>query len=467
MMLLWIAYCTVVGVVIAGAASLAQRAALQLKWSLRPVWLGAMLLTAGVSAGTLLTPARVVDDTALVGPATAPSVASDAATRAADPEPAQPALAAIRIVIVQAGQQLDALSGRLSRFDAFVVTGWAVLSLLLAVLVLRAALESRRLRHHCESRQINGTHVLLTEDIGPAAVGLGVASVLLPRWALDLEDHLLDLVLRHEREHLNAKDPLLMLVGLGVLVLFPWQIALWWMWQRLRLAMELDCDRRLGLGEQTTARYAQLLMLLNQRLGRPAPAMRSFITVVAPLHPARSHLATRIRIMTQRNVRHAPLHVGLTLIGVLSATAIAYALPIPRATGAAPAAAAITRPSEQDTAKVYFEYQVTDPVKSLPGTASPIYPSVERAAGKEGQAVAQFIVDKLGRPEVGSLKIMGRAVLQADGKRVSAPKAEGDYTAFEHAVRDALPYMRFAPAKLNGVAVRQLVQMPYVFAISK
>jgi beta-lactamase regulating signal transducer with metallopeptidase domain len=467
MMLLWIAYCTVVGVVIAGAASMAHRAALRLRWSLRPVWLGAMLLTAAVSAGTLLTPARDVGDTARVGQATAPYLTSEAATRAADPESSRPALTAIRLVIAQAGQEIDALAARLSRFDAFIVTGWVLLSLLLAALVLRAALESRRLRHQCESRHINGTHVLLTDDIGPAAVGLGVASVLLPRWALDLEDHLLDLVLRHEREHLNARDPLLMLVGLGVLVLFPWQIALWWMWQRLRLAIELDCDGRLGLGEQMTARYAQLLMLLNQRLGRPAPVMRSFITVVAPLHPARSHLATRIRIMTQRNHRHAPFYVGLTLIGVLSATAFAYALPIPHATGAAPAAAAIAGPIEQDTAKVYFEYQVTEPVKTLPGTAAPIYPAAEKAAGKEGQALAQFIVNKLGRPEVGSLKFLRKSVLPADAKRVSAPRAEGDYTAFENAVRDALPYMRFAPAKLNGVAVRQLVQMPYVFALSK
>jgi beta-lactamase regulating signal transducer with metallopeptidase domain len=467
MMLLWLAYCTAVGVVIAGAASLAQRAALQLKWNVRPVWLCAMLLTAGVSAGSLLTSARAVDDTAKVGHAIAPYLASDAAAAAVEPESALTVSAAIRLVIEQAAQSLDALAGRLSRFDAFVVTGWAVLSLLLAALVLRAALESRRLRHHCESRHINGTHVLLTEDIGPAAVGLGVASVLLPRWALDLEDHLLDLVLRHEREHLNAKDPLLMLVGLGVLVLFPWQIALWWMWQRLRLAIELDCDKRLGLGEQTTARYAQLLMLLNQRLGRPAPAMRSFITVVAPLHPARSHLATRIRIMTQRNRRYAPLHVGLTLVGVLSATAFAYALPIPRATGSAPATAAVVAPSEQDTAKVYFEYQVTEPVKTLPGTAAPIYPVAEKAAGKEGEALAQFIVNKLGRPEVGSLKFLRKSKLPADGKRVSAPKAEGEYMAFENAVRDALPYMRFAPAKLNGEAVRQVVQMPFVFALAK
>jgi outer membrane biosynthesis protein TonB len=42
-----------------------------------------------------------------------------------------------------------------------------------------------------------------------------------------------------------------------------------------------------------------------------------------------------------------------------------------------------------------------------------------------------------------------------------------DSPLFDEAVRSALGRMRFAPAEIAGRKVRQLVEMPFVFALSR
>jgi len=462
-MIVWLTYCTLVGAVVAFGTSMAERAALLLGWRLRYLWLGAMLLTVGVSLGSLVAATRPqATAAAVVLPAVAGTEHADERTATSLTPAAEPVAIVVRRYASRLSREVDALSARFSRFDAPIMFVWAVVSTFLAALVMREAFEGRRLRLACEARSVKGMRVLLTDNLGPAALGLGESEVLLPRWLLDLEDQLLELVLRHEREHLKAKDPALLLLALGALVALPWELPLWWMWQRLRLAIELDCDGRLLREGHSTTRYAQLLMLMSQRIGRPAPSLQPFITVVAPLHPAQSHLTTRIRIMTQETRRHASLRAALIMLGVLSSAAVAFALPIPHA-----ATKPATPQASQDTSKVYFEFQVTKPVRNLPGTAAPIYPAAEKAAGREGEVLAEFIVNKFGRVEVASLKFSSGTVMQADGKKVSVPKPASEYGPFELAVRDAVPYMRFDPAQLNGQPVRQWVQLPYVFAIQK
>ncbi|HEX5580464.1 MAG TPA: energy transducer TonB, partial [Gemmatimonadaceae bacterium] len=96
---------------------------------------------------------------------------------------------------------------------------------------------------------------------------------------------------------------------------------------------------------------------------------------------------------------------------------------------------------------VYFEFQVEEPVTHISGGA-PIYPADLRAAGVSGQVIAQFVVNTDGLVDTNTFK-----VLQASDDR------------FVAAVREALPGMRFEPAKAGGRTVRQLVQQPFVFEI--
>ncbi|MBK8645464.1 MAG: energy transducer TonB [Gemmatimonadetes bacterium] len=98
----------------------------------------------------------------------------------------------------------------------------------------------------------------------------------------------------------------------------------------------------------------------------------------------------------------------------------------------------------------FFEFQVEKPVQALPGGSSPRYPDILRQAGVEGEVLAQFVVDTTGRPEMNSYKVL-----------------KTTHELFGNAVKQALPGMRFIPAEVGGRKVRQLVQQPFSFAISK
>lgn len=656
MMILWLVYSLVVGALIAVAAQLVERAALVFGRATRYVWVAAMLLMLGTSIGSLGLRAHE-QRRANSATATQPGAAATAPVPAAwwQSLVSTEASTARANFATALSQRIAALTERLSPFDRTVFVVWALLTTFVGALVLHATLEGRRLLHASEAREMKGMRVLVTDALGPAAVGLGATAVLMPRWALELEDQLLDLILRHEREHLEAHDPALLFYGLVFIVLLPWLLPLWWAWQRLRLAIEVDCDARLLRDERDTKRYAQLLLLMSQRIASPRSAIQPFITVTAPLQPELSHLATRIRIMTEVKGRHALRSVVLLIVGVVATGSIAFAIPVPRQTAAsrdagpaqtdgrtivritsvamhavewasdgtlkgevlifttgaakvgigsgelkairdtlhlkslpgftadvtdgevhiklvgsaagtieltatvtggpakslsgrdsylvlmkggvgiktmlaAPplfivdgvqvseeAAMKIPRDSMasvevlkgetvaakygangkfgvviittkrtgklpylgdkrtanaaqssevMDSAKTYFEFQVDEPAQYAPGSGAPKYPAAEKAAGTEATVLVQFVVGTDGLVEPGSFRVISGTMLSPGGKQV-VTKPVDEYGPFEIAIRDALPALRFVPGKLKGVAVRQIVQQPYVFAIAK
>jgi len=98
----------------------------------------------------------------------------------------------------------------------------------------------------------------------------------------------------------------------------------------------------------------------------------------------------------------------------------------------------------------YFEFQVEKPVVPAPGSVAPRYPDMLRQAGVEGEVLAQFVVDTTGKAEAGSLKIL-----------------KSSHDMFVQSVKNALPNMKFIPAEVGGRKVKQLVQQPFTFSISK
>jgi len=98
----------------------------------------------------------------------------------------------------------------------------------------------------------------------------------------------------------------------------------------------------------------------------------------------------------------------------------------------------------------YFEFQVEKPVVPAPGSISPRYPDMLRQAGVEGEVLAQFVVDTTGKAEPGSLKVL-----------------KSSHDMFVQSVKNALPQMKFIPAEVGGRKVKQLVQQPFTFSISK
>jgi TonB family protein len=98
----------------------------------------------------------------------------------------------------------------------------------------------------------------------------------------------------------------------------------------------------------------------------------------------------------------------------------------------------------------YFEYQVERQVRIAPGSPSPRYPEALKAANVEGEALVQFVVDTTGRAEMATFKVL-----------------KSSHYDFTEAVRSALPEMRFTSAENGGRKVRQLVQHPFTFALSR
>ena len=99
---------------------------------------------------------------------------------------------------------------------------------------------------------------------------------------------------------------------------------------------------------------------------------------------------------------------------------------------------------------VYFEFQVEQQVRQVPGIGGTKYPETLRSAQVEGEVLAQFVVDATGSIEPGSFKVL-----------------KSSHDLFTQAVRDALPAMKFTPAEVGGEKVRQLVQQPFTFGLSR
>lgn len=99
---------------------------------------------------------------------------------------------------------------------------------------------------------------------------------------------------------------------------------------------------------------------------------------------------------------------------------------------------------------VFLESQVDRPVAVLPGTAGPSYPEMLRTAGIEGQVMAQFVVDSVGRVDLSTFTVLDR-----------------QHPLFVAAVRSALARMRFLPAEARGARVAQLVQQSFHFTVRR
>lgn len=81
---------------------------------------------------------------------------------------------------------------------------------------------------------------------------------------------------------------------------------------------------------------------------------------------------------------------------------------------------------------------------------APRYPPTLRAAGIEGRVIIRFVVDTSGRAEEASIRIL-----------------DSSHPQFTDAARAALGRMRFDPARVGGDKVRQLVDLPFTFALTR
>lgn len=366
---------------------------------------------------------------------------------------ATPALAlgaAVRIPTIDVfadGAGRTALGGSI---DTLLVTAWGLVTL---VLVLRLARQRRQLhaaRRQWDGAVVDGHPVLLSVDAGPAIIGGRHPAVVLPRWVLDLPHPTRTLILQHEREHLRAGDAWVRDAARLACALVPWNPVLWYVERRLRAAIEVDCDRRVlrALPDDPRA-YGALLL---QVAGRTAPRTQ----LLPALSESYTLIARRLTIMT-RPARSSHLLSFVAASASIVALIAACSSEPPKAEPKIPTGVQQVGPfrvtaqgdTQPNPGGAYFEFQVETPA-SYAGGMAPRFPEAAKASGTSGEVLAQFIVDTSGRAEVASYKVL----------KASDPQ-------FAAAVREALPDMRFTPARVKGRAVRQLVQAPFSFDISK
>jgi len=107
-------------------------------------------------------------------------------------------------------------------------------------------------------------------------------------------------------------------------------------------------------------------------------------------------------------------------------------------------------PQPVNSDQPYFEFQVEKQGAPYPGNTAPRYPDMLRSANVEGEVLAQFVVDTTGRAEMNTFKVI-----------------KSTHDLFTNAVKASLPNMKFYPAEVGGKHVKQLVQMPFQFNLTK
>ncbi|MEO8563141.1 MAG: M56 family metallopeptidase [bacterium] len=206
-------------------------------------------------------------------------------------------------------------------WDVALAGAWLICSTLLSIMYALGAATIRRASQSAEPVVVDGTSVLLTESLGPAALSGRRQEVLLPRWVLALDPALRTLVLRHEREHLEARDPAVVRLAVVTVILFPWHVPLWWALQRLRSAVEIDCDSRVISEYPDVRRYAQLLLLVAQRTSGTQLHDRYSPVAALPLRSSGSTLKKRIDVMTgsrpTRGIRRVSLWLSAGTLALI------------------------------------------------------------------------------------------------------------------------------------------------------
>jgi beta-lactamase regulating signal transducer with metallopeptidase domain len=280
-------YGTKVTLLIGLAALALERVAAWRGLPRRGLWAAALVLSLILPALAVLTPKPAMAPAAFVPD---PSTSSAAAPKAVTQLFRAPDAAAPIEVKSPPAQRHLSLPTRVS-VERALGTAWLAASVGLVILYGLLWLRLRKAARYWRRERINGQDVWVTEALGPAVYGLIKPVILMPRWVLEAPSSARAVVLAHEQEHIAAHDPALLLLGLILVVVAPWNMPLWWQLRRLRFAIEVDCDARvLGRGAEPRA-YGEVLLAIGER--------RTFTPVgaIALTEPA-SQLLRRIRIMT-------------------------------------------------------------------------------------------------------------------------------------------------------------------------
>jgi bla regulator protein BlaR1 len=300
-MLAWMLYVIMVTLLLSIGAYVAERAARLQRGRTRWIWLTAI-------AASLALPTAIASVSVQLPNVMTPAVAEQVVVLR---EATTQALSPVMWISGSAGEPAGWRD-----LDGTLTTLWrgASAAMLLALVAsgIHLALRQRRWRKD----SLAGAQVLVTEDVGPAVVGLLRPRIVVPRWVtMALPKHQ-SAVIAHEQSHLDAHDPQLFTFALALLVFMPWNLPLWWQLRRLRYAIEVDCDARVLASGLDAAHYGETLITVGER-------QSAYVGAVAAMSESRSFLEQRIRIMLSKPVKWR--RAGMAALAGVSLTLTALA----------------------------------------------------------------------------------------------------------------------------------------------
>jgi len=292
-MIAWMIYCLVAAALLAVAGRAAEWIARIIGIPVRWCWAVAMSMLVVLAVAAPLRREKIVEAPPIAG---AVRVSVDA-------------------IPFQAG--IEAVSRGLPSSSALVVAiVWTLVSSALLFVILAVHARLRRVRHAWPVAEMHGARVRVAPEVGPVVIGFRVPEIIVPRWLLARTIDEQRLIVTHEAEHVRAKDTVLLGAGVIVAALMPWNPFVWYMFSRLRLAVELDCDARVLRSGTTVESYGVLLI----EVASQATPMRFG---VAALANNTSHLHQRIIAMKHIVPKYPRLRTGV--VGVLGAAALLVA----------------------------------------------------------------------------------------------------------------------------------------------
>ena len=308
-MLAWMLYVVVVTILLSGAALAAERSAQIRRAPTRWLW-GASIIA------SLLVP-TVIASVSIQIPSLS-SVLDHAVPNRLIP------LRQMTSAALAPSVWLTAAAGRVSAapgLDVMLERGWIVASAALFLAILFSGAQLHRRKRHWDRRTIAGVPVYVSEDVGPAVVGLLHPQIVVPRWIAGAAPETQKLVLAHEQSHLDANDARLLAIAVLLIVTMPWNLPLWWQLWRLRFAIEVDCDARVLKGGHDVSRYGQTLIMVGER-------QSTSIAVVAAMSESKSHLEQRLHKMLWKQRKFAwASATALACLGVVLAASAAEVSP--------------------------------------------------------------------------------------------------------------------------------------------
>src|SRR5688572_9482503 len=186
----WMVYALVIAALLSVAALIAERIAILRRLPSRWIWVAALL-------SSLFLPMLFAWNAARVGDRPATTLVALAAQGVPPLYERSP--------IAWVGGDSAVVARRVTS-DSWLLAGWSVLSALALATLAMGWMQVRRRLRSAVADEIGGLSVMVSEDVGPAVVGVIRPRIVVPRWLQQQDAATQEAVIAHEREHVLAQD---------------------------------------------------------------------------------------------------------------------------------------------------------------------------------------------------------------------------------------------------------------------